>query len=117
MAVDYYRYNFLDDFEQRVKSSNPIDYPTGRTGYEQYYVDLYSFWRELYYPDYKNLFDDNNEVKYCSELERQINSLTTEIYGTPPAYGSIYQNNIGGIENDLITLNNLWSKEETKESA
>lgn len=117
MAVDYYRYNFLDDFEQKVKESNPIDYPTGRTGYEQYYIDLYSFWRELYYPDYKNLFDENNKIKYCSELERRVDVLTKEIYGIPPAYGSIYQNNVGGIENDLITLNNLLSKEETKELA
>jgi hypothetical protein len=34
MALDYYRYNFLDDFELRVAQANPIDYPTGQTGYE-----------------------------------------------------------------------------------
>jgi hypothetical protein len=51
MAKDYYRYNFLDDFEWRVANANPGIYWTGRTGYEQYYIDLYSFWRDLYYPD------------------------------------------------------------------
>jgi hypothetical protein len=45
MALDYYRYNFLDDFALRVAAANPIDYPTGRTGYEQYYIDLQGFWR------------------------------------------------------------------------
>jgi hypothetical protein len=34
MALDYYRYNFLDDFELRVAAANPDLYPTGRTGYE-----------------------------------------------------------------------------------
>jgi hypothetical protein len=50
MARDYYRYNFLDDFELRVAAANPDDYPTGRTGYEQYYIDMQGFWRQLYYP-------------------------------------------------------------------
>jgi hypothetical protein len=45
MAQDYYRYNFLDDFELKVAEANPIDYPSGRTGYEQYYIDLQGFWR------------------------------------------------------------------------
>jgi hypothetical protein len=39
MALDYYKYNFLDDFELRVAEVNP-SYPSGRTGYEQYYIDL-----------------------------------------------------------------------------
>jgi hypothetical protein len=40
MALDYYKYNFLDDFELKVAAANPDLYPTGRTGYEQYYRDL-----------------------------------------------------------------------------
>ena len=50
MAKDYYQYNFLDDFELRIIAANP-DYPTGRTGYEQYYSDLQGFWRGLYNPE------------------------------------------------------------------
>jgi hypothetical protein len=34
MTEDYYRYNFLDDFELKVAAANLEDYPTGRTGYE-----------------------------------------------------------------------------------
>jgi hypothetical protein len=29
MALDYYKYNFLDDFELRVAAVNPKYYPTG----------------------------------------------------------------------------------------
>jgi hypothetical protein len=34
MALDYYKYNILDEFEIRVREANPTLYPTGRTGYE-----------------------------------------------------------------------------------
>jgi hypothetical protein len=43
MALDFYRYNHLDDFSLKVAAANPdwkTGYPSGRTGYEQYYVDL-----------------------------------------------------------------------------
>lgn len=49
MAADYYAYGQLDSFLAKVATANP-HYPTGRTGYEQYYVDMFSFWRELYNP-------------------------------------------------------------------
>ena len=49
MAKDYYQFNFLDDFELRVAAANPTLFPSGRTGYENYYIDIYSFWRDLYY--------------------------------------------------------------------
>jgi hypothetical protein len=29
MALDYYKYNFLDDFELRVAAANPKYYPLG----------------------------------------------------------------------------------------
>jgi len=45
MALDYYKYNFLSDFELRVAKANGDLYPTGRTGYEIYYIDLQGFWR------------------------------------------------------------------------
>lgn len=51
MAMDYYKYNFLDDFEIKVAAANPNLYPLGITGYEQYYIDLQGFWRHLYMPN------------------------------------------------------------------
>ena len=53
MAKDYRRYNHLDDFELRIIRANEKDglYNTGITGYEQYYIDLEGFWRQLYNPE------------------------------------------------------------------
>lgn len=100
MALDYYKYNFLDDFELKVAEANPIDYPNGHTGYEQYYIDLYSFWRELYYPNYESLFDVNGNLISYSTIQTEIDNLTKELYtGNNLAYDK-------GIENDLIALNN-----------
>jgi hypothetical protein len=50
MASDYYRYGHLSDFLTRVAKANPQRYPTGNTGYEQYYIDINGFWRDLYCP-------------------------------------------------------------------
>lgn len=66
MALDYYSYSHLDDFELKVAAANPTFYPFGLTGYEQYYVDLQGFWRELYYP---NITDD------IAEMEKKIDDL------------------------------------------
>ena len=41
-----------DWFLAEVGSRNPYYYPTGYTGYEQYYTDMEGFWRQLYNPDY-----------------------------------------------------------------
>ena len=51
MQKDYYKYNFLDDFTLKVGAANPNHYPTGATGYEQYYIDIQGFWRYLYSPN------------------------------------------------------------------
>ena len=70
MALDYYAYNILDDFELRVAEANSDLFPSGRTGYEQYYVDINSFWRELYDPNIKERKED---------LEEQIETKEEEI--------------------------------------
>ena len=53
MALDYFKHNEEDDFLIQIKENNPNDYPTGYTGYEQYYTDMQGFWRQLYNPEYK----------------------------------------------------------------
>ena len=59
MALDYYQYGRLEDFLTKVINANKVInedgelislYPTGKTGYEQYYTDIQGFWRDLYYP-------------------------------------------------------------------
>lgn len=62
MAVDYYNHHEEDDFLIRVAENNinPMTgesfYPTGITGYEQYYTDIISFWRDIYNPEYQHTF-------------------------------------------------------------
>ena len=50
MARDHQLYGQLDNFLLKVAAANKEIYPTGETGYEQYYIDMFSFWRELYNP-------------------------------------------------------------------
>ena len=58
MAIDYRRFNHCDDFGLKVQEINGKQfdgkyiYPRGVTGYEQYYVDMEGFWRQIYCPQY-----------------------------------------------------------------
>ena len=51
MALDYYKYNQQDNFLSLIAEKNPIYFPTGKTGYEMFYIDLQGFWRDLYNPE------------------------------------------------------------------
>jgi hypothetical protein len=51
MAKDFYANNTKDDFELTLAQNNENFYPSGQTGYEQYYIDLLGFWRQLYDPN------------------------------------------------------------------
>lgn len=43
---------YPEDMLYEISHQNPEYYPSGYTGYEQYYTDLQGFWRQLYNPDY-----------------------------------------------------------------
>ena len=66
MQKDYYKYNFLDDFTLKVGAANPNHYPTGATGYEQYYIDIQGFWRYLYNPE---VTKDDDDYYHDGELK------------------------------------------------
>lgn len=53
MAKDYRKYNHIDNFELKIIEANAERslYATGKTGYEQYYIDMEGYWRYLYNPD------------------------------------------------------------------
>jgi hypothetical protein len=77
---------------------------------------MYSFWRELYYPQYHSEFyaaDKTTIIKYSS-LESDINALDLEIYGKKPSEDSIFENRTGGIENDLVELNRAPYEADTE---
>ena len=99
MALDYYRYNILDDFEHRVAVANQDYYPIGRTGYERYYADIQGFWRLLYNP---YIADE------CEKIENKINALKVQqeellplIYGQKQVNTGEY---VGGLKNYYIRL-------------
>lgn len=66
MSLDYRKHNHDDDFEVTLAKNNFDYYPTGQTGYEQYYIDLEGFWRQLYKPE---LEDGDEEEFYTTEEE------------------------------------------------
>lgn len=57
-----------DTFLYEVGKRNPYYYPTGYTGYEQYYTDLQGFWRQLYNPNYVPVLK-YSEGQYVTEQE------------------------------------------------
>lgn len=50
MARDYLKHGHEDDFMAVIAENNGDLYPSGTTGYEQYYIDMQGFWRQLYNP-------------------------------------------------------------------
>ena len=79
MAKDYYKHNEEDEFENIIREKNISFYPTGQTGYEQYYIDIYSFWRDIYDPfieddilEAKDTYDTTNtRIKFFKKCLRK----------------------------------------------
>ena len=92
--TNYYKYV---EYVDRLREYNPNLYPNGITGYEQYYTDVKSFWRELYDPDYIQEFkiaSVNSHViqlegeKYCWMKNQEENPYDPEaIYYTSDLSG------------------------------
>lgn len=78
MASDYMKHNKDDDFTVQVGKNNPDYYPDGYTGYEVYYTDIYSFWRELYNPDYESTYSICYVTK--SNYEQAMKDKKIEYY-------------------------------------
>lgn len=77
MALDFFQYNQKDDFLAVIGANNNVLYPTGYTGYEQYYTDLQGFWRQLYNPDAEcQLVWKSGQY----EVEKNILDQTTGVY-------------------------------------
>ena len=50
MALDYRKGNRDDNFVSDLIKNNPLTCQRGKTGYEQYYIDMEGFWRQIYDP-------------------------------------------------------------------
>lgn len=64
MAIDYRKNNRKDDFVPKLIQNNPELCARGRTGYEQYYIDMEGFWRQLYDPTYEFDYSDDTNNEY-----------------------------------------------------
>jgi hypothetical protein len=94
MARDKFYYDLLSDFELRVAEANPEYFPLGATGYEQYYIEMLSYWRDLYYPEIviqENIEKIETINGNISKLEEEISQLTKEINDLENRKGSFDQ--------------------------
>lgn len=95
-SEEYYPMKIPDHFLYEVGKRNQKYYPTGYTGYEQYYTDFQGFWRELYNPNY------NPEVIYSSG---QINKNGEWIKPEIIDYNIEYYIDFKTEDTDLFTIN------------
>ena len=88
MAKEYRRYNHdydnleFEDYQITLAKRNDPYYPNGHTGYEQYYIDLEGFWRQLYWPYKNNDEDVLNEISVYNKVTdySEINSSNLSQY-------------------------------------
>lgn len=76
MSIDYLQHNHDDDFLAKIAENNRDYYPSGYTGYEQYYTDINSFWRQLYDPSYSK--NGNFVVTYINRTN--FNDRKKDLY-------------------------------------
>ena len=103
MAVDYYQHNQKPNFYSQLAKNNPGYYPGGVTGYEQFYIDMMGFWRELYNPfplpshyEYEYSLDNEKSFKPLDENGKEIKLLIKENYKqlTEKDNGTVDKNNV-----------------------
>ena len=110
MAIDYYKYNHLDTFHRKVREANPELYPTGYTGYEQYYTDIQGFWRELYNPELNTNIEDLQkelaELRFSNtEEETKLKLLQDTIDQSEARQEEIQKGMAEAIKNGSATQN------------
>lgn len=73
MALDYRNRGHDDDFVSDLIKYNPELCARGRTGYEQYYIDMEGFWRQLYDPEGSSEQYENGWNKNINENPSALN--------------------------------------------
>lgn len=105
MALDYRQNYHRDDFLYNVAYYNP-DFTFGKTGYEQYYVDLEGFWRLLYNPQPYTKTSDANENNYNNYyIKINNNYIIAESFDKDTVYYELDNNYY--LEGD----NRYWSRD------
>lgn len=97
MALDYMDHHGDDDYLLKIAQNNEDPhtkesyYPTGYTGYENYYTDILGFWRSLYNPTYLNSYETAylTKSKYTSspkDFYRPIQCKATDKFDENKTY-------------------------------
>jgi hypothetical protein len=89
MSLDYRNLNMTDNYYHHLKEANP-QYSLGKTGYEQYYIDM-SLWRDLYNPNSELLFNEQIDAK-------EVNKYTL-----------LLDDNVSNDDKDSIYIKNGYS--------
>ena len=107
MAQDYYKYaHILDDFEQRIIEKN-IQYLTGKTGYENYYLDIISFWRDLYNPDITtSVWELKQQIRQCNEQIAEAQQM-----GNREEYVATLQLKLQQLQTELDHFENFYTEQ------
>lgn len=108
MALDYRKYYHNDNFLSNLAQKNQ-QYPDGHTGYEQYYVDMEGFWRQIYDPDGKQTVSRYEQIS--SETATKLYNQQNDVFiknafikakddELKSMFGKSYGENIFLIKND-----------------
>ena len=103
-----------------IRFQNPDFYPTGMTGYEQYYIDMEGFWRQLYNPEYNRSYETEamNALEFESIQEENKVFYDTPVYANCTA-STIYYSDVNYYikENDKYTLTMVTETEFNRDKS
>lgn len=94
MALDFNVNHLREDFHIQMAKQNYNLYTNNKTGYEQYYVDLVEFWRQLYCP--LSELQESYEQVYLTRKTYYENP--SEYYYATPNYLPVYDEAKGVLE-------------------
>ena len=83
-----------------IRERNSTFFPSGYTGYEQYYIDILGFWRQLYNPDYECSYDIEPMVR----LEYDSIQEENKFFYDAPVYTNCTKDSIYYGDIDYYTL-------------
>ena len=85
-----------------VRELNSVFYPTGYTGYEQYYIDILGFWRNIYNPEYECSY----EIEPMTRLEYEGLQEENKVFYDAPVYKQCTEDSIYYDDIDYYTCEN-----------
>jgi hypothetical protein len=84
-----------------IREQNPTFFPSGYTGYEQYYIDILGFWRQIYNPEY----DCTYEIEPITRVEFEAIKEPETLFYDAPVYEACTKETIYYDSIDYYTKN------------